>query len=175
MLFRSAPLSILHAVRERIRDVDRDQQVFSNVRDLDHWITTQPEWAQGRLITILFGAFSFLALMLAAVGLYSVVAYGVAQRTSEFGVRMALGARSRDVLRDVFSSTATSVGGGLLAGLLLSILFNGVVAHWVEGGSRNPLIILAVMLVLMSIALFACFVPARRAARIEPMTALRYE
>ena len=172
---RVAPLSILHAVRERIRDVDRDQQVFSNIRDLDHWITTQPEWAQGRLVTILFGAFSVLALMLAAVGLYSVVAYGVAQRTSEFGIRMALGAQRRDVFREVFSSTATSVGGGLLAGLLLSILFNGVVAHWVEGGSRSPLIILAVMVVLMSVALFACSVPARRAARIEPMTALRYE
>lgn len=169
------PLSILHAVRERIRDVDPDQQVFGEVRDLDQWITTQPEWAQERLITILFGSFSVLALILAAIGLYSVVAYSVAQRTSEFGIRMALGAKQRDVLREVFSSTAASVGSGLLAGLLLSIAFNNIVAHWVEGGSRNPLIILAVVLVLMSVALFACSVPARRASRIDPMSALRYE
>ena len=171
----SSDLSILHAVRERIRDVDPDQQVTGDVRDLDHWITREPEWAQGRLVTILFGAFSVLALLLAAVGLYSVVAYGVAQKTSEFGIRMALGAQGGDVLREVLSSTATSVGSGLLAGLLLSILFNGIVVHWVEGGSRNPLIILAVLFLLMSVALFACFVPARRASRVDPMAALRYE
>lgn len=170
-----APLSILHSIRQQISSVNPDQQTFTTVRDLDHWITTQPEWAQERLITILFGAFSVLALLLAAVGLYSVVAYSVAQRTSEFGIRMALGAQRRDVLRSVFASTASSVGGGLLAGILLSVLFNSVVAHWVEGGSRNPLIIVAVMLVLLSVALFACLVPARRASRIEPMIALRYE
>ncbi|HTU46225.1 MAG TPA: ABC transporter permease [Bryobacteraceae bacterium] len=172
---RVPPLSILHAVRERIRDVNPDQQVFSDIRDLDHWITREPEWAQERLVTILFGAFSVLALLLAAVGLYSVVAYSLAQRTNEFGIRMALGAQRRDVLRDVFSSTAVSIGGGLAAGLLLSVLFNGVVAHWIEGGSRNPLIIFAVMSLLMAVALVACFVPARRASRIEPMAALRYE
>lgn len=172
---RPEPLSILHAVRQQIRDVNPDQQTFSDVRDLHHWITMQTEWGEERLITILFGAFSFLALMLAAVGLYSVVAYGVAQRTSEFGIRMALGAQRRDVLREVFSSTTSSVGGGLLMGIVLSVVFNSVVSHWVEGGSRNPLIILAVILLLMAVALFACLVPARRAARVDPMTALRYE
>jgi putative ABC transport system permease protein len=172
---RVPPLSILHAVRERIRDVDPDQQVTGDIRDLDHWIRREPEWAQGQFVTVLFGAFSVLALLLAAVGLYSVVAYGVAQRTSEFGIRMALGAQGRNVLREVFSSTATSVGSGLLAGLVLSILFNGIVVHWVEGGSRNPLIIVVVMFLLMSVALFACFVPARRASRVDPMAALRYE
>lgn len=172
---RPEPLSILHAIREQIRNVNPDQQTFSDVRDLNHWIMMQPEWGQERLVTILFGAFSFLALMLSAVGLYSVVAYSVAQRTNEFGIRMALGAQRRDVLRQVFSSTFSSVGGGLLAGILLSLLFNSLVAHWVEGGSRNPLILIAVMLLLISVALVACLVPARRASRVDPITALRYE
>jgi putative ABC transport system permease protein len=172
---RPEPLGLLHEIRKRILEVNPDQQIASNPRDLDHWITTQPEWEEGRLITLLFGAFSGLALLLAAVGLFSVVAYSVAQRTNEFGIRMALGAQKRDVLRDVFSSTAAAVGSGLLGGLLLSVVFNSIVAHWVEGGSRNPLIIVAVMLLLSAVALLACTVPARRASRIDPMAALRYE
>jgi predicted permease len=172
---RGEPLPLLHEIRKRIRDLNPDQQIASDPRDLDHWVTTQPEWAQGRLITILFGAFSTLALLLAAVGLYSVLAYSVAQRTSEFGIRMALGAQGRDLLRDVFSSTAAAVGVGLAAGLLLSAVFNLVAAHWVEGSSQNPLILAPVVLLLSAVALLACSVPARRASRIDPMTALRYE
>ena len=79
------------------------------------------KWARGRLVSILFGAFAVLALVLAAVGLYSVVSYSVVQRTNEFGIRMALGAQKKDVLWNVLASAGVSVGSGLLAGLALSL------------------------------------------------------
>src|SRR5437764_13012036 len=101
------------------------------VRDLDAWITGQEEYAQQRLVATLFGVFSVLALALAAVGLYSVVSYGVATRTSEFGIRMALGAKARDVFRIVLSSTAVNVGTGLLVGLVLSIALHKLATKWV--------------------------------------------
>ncbi|HZU28321.1 MAG TPA: ABC transporter permease [Bryobacteraceae bacterium] len=169
------PLSILRAVRAEVMKVDPDQQVIGNVRDLNGWITNQPEWAQGRMVAILFGGFAILALALAATGLYSVVSYSVAQRTNEFGVRMALGANRTDVLRLVFASTGVSIGGGLLAGLVLSVAASRLIATWVEGSSRSPLILLAVVAVLAGAAAVASFLPARRASAVDPMCALRYE
>jgi FtsX-like permease family/MacB-like periplasmic core domain len=172
---RVPPLSILHAVRAEVQTIDRDQQVFRDTRDLDHWITTQQEWAQERLMATLFGGFSILALALAAVGLYSVVSYSVAQRTNEFGIRMALGAERRDVLRLVFASTALSVGSGLAAGVILSLALSKLMASWAEGSSRDPLILPGVIVVLACVSILASFLPARRASSIDPITALRYE
>ena len=171
---RVAPLSILHDIRARLVQLDREQQVMS-VRDLEAWITGLQEYSQQRFVATLFAIFSVLALLLAAVGLYSVVSYGVATRTNEFGIRMALGARSSDVFRIVFSSTAINVGAGLVAGLLLSIAFNKISTRWVMESSRNPWILTGVTLILIAAAALACFVPARRAASIDPMEALRYE
>jgi len=123
----------------------------------------------------LFGAFALLALALAAVGLYSVVSYSVAQRTNEFGIRMALGAQRMHVLRIVARSTVASVGGGIIAGLVLTLALNKVLARWAEGSSRDPLVLLAVTVLLCVVAGMACFGPARRAVEVDPMTALRYE
>jgi predicted permease len=171
---RIAPLSLLHDIRAQIVQIDPEQQVM-RVRDLDAWITSQQEYAQQRLVATLFGIFSVLALALAAVGLYSVVSYGVATRTSEFGIRMALGAKAADVFRIVLSSTALSVGSGLAAGLLLSIAFDKLATKWVTESSRDPLILSGVTLLLVAAASLACLVPARRAAATDPMQALRYD
>lgn len=171
---RIAPLSLLHDIRAQIVQIDPEQQVM-RVRDLDQWITRLEEYAQQRLVATLFGIFSVLALALAAVGLYSVVSYGVATRTNEFGIRMALGAKAADVLRIVFSSTAINVGSGLAAGLLLSIAFDKLAKKWVTESSRDPLILVVVTLLLVVAAALACFVPARRAASVDPMEALRCE
>jgi predicted permease len=171
---RIAPLSLLHDIRAQIVQIDPEQQVM-RVRDLNQWITRLEEYAQQRLVATLFGIFSILALALAAVGLYSVVSYGVATRTNEFGIRMALGAKAADVLRIVFSSTAINVGSGLVAGLLLSIAFDKLATKWVMESSRDPLILAGVTLLLIVAAATACFVPARRAAATDPMQALRYD
>ncbi len=145
------------------------------MRDLDQWITHQQEWAQEHMIAMLFGGFAILALLLAAVGLYSVVSYSVLQRTNEFGIRLALGARRFDVVRLVLLSTAFSVGGGLLAGLVLSLALNRVLAKWAESSVRDPLILFAVMLLMAVVSATACLLPARRASSVDPTTALRYE
>jgi len=171
---RVAPLSILHDIRTRLVQLDREQQVM-RVQDLETWIVELPEYSQQRFVARLFAIFSVLALVLAAVGLYSVVSYGVATRTNEFGIRMALGAKGSDVFRLVMSATALNVGSGLVAGILLSIAFNELSTRWVTESSRNPWILAGVTLVLILAAILACVVPARRAASIDPMEALRYE
>ena len=169
------PLSLLHAIAEQVNSVDPDQQIGGNVQDLDHWISDQQEWQQEHLVAWLFGAFAVLALALAAVGLYSVVSYTVAQRTNEFGIRMALGAQRTHVIQIVFTSTVMSVGSGILAGIALTLALEKVLAQWAEGSSRDPLILLAVVAVLSAVATIACALPARRASQVDPMTALRYE
>src|SRR6202451_3876758 len=102
------------------------------------------EYARARLISMLFGAFSILALSLAAVGLYSVVSYTVLQRTSELGVRVALGARRRDVLSIVALSAGTGVGLGIAAGLALSFGLNRIIGRWIENGTHDPIMALSV-------------------------------
>ena len=171
---RVPPLSILRDIRAQIVQIDPEQQVM-RVRDLDAWITGQEEYAQQRLMATLFGIFSVLALALAAVGLYSVVSYGVATRTNEFGIRMALGAGAADVFRIVLSSTAVNVGAGVIAGIVLSIAFNKVSTKWVTESSRDPLLLGGVTVLLVVAATLACLVPARRAAATDPMQALRYD
>jgi hypothetical protein len=146
-----APMSILRDVRAQLVQVDPEQQVM-RVRDLQAWITGQTEYAQQRLVATLFGIFS-----------------------NEFGIRMALGAKSADVFRIVMSSTAVNVGGGLAAGLLLCIAFDKLATKWVMESSRDPLILVGVTLLLIVAAALACFVPARRASSVDPMEALRYE
>ncbi|MGB6597255.1 MAG: ABC transporter permease [Candidatus Acidiferrum sp.] len=172
---RVQPLSVLHDIRAQIVKVDPDQQVMGDARNLEGWIKELPEYGQQRLVATLFGIFSVLALALAAVGLYSVVSYAVATRTNEFGIRMALGANAGDVSRLVLSSTAANVGAGVVAGILLCVAFNKLATKWVMESSRDPLILGAVTLLLVATAALACFVPARRAASVDPMEALRYE
>jgi ABC-type antimicrobial peptide transport system permease subunit len=169
------PLSLLRQVRLQIQSVDPDQQTFREVRSLEQWITTQQEYAREHMIAFLFALFAVLALGLAATGLYSVVSYSVAQRTGEFGIRIALGAMRKDVLLIVFRSAASSVGSGVLAGLIFALALNRVLARLIEGSSRNPVVLLAVTLLLVMVAALACLVPARRASSVDPMEALRYE
>lgn len=172
---RIPPLAALRDVRAQVVKVDPDQQVMGHVRDLEGWISNLPEYGEQRLVATLFGIFSVLALALAAVGLYSVVSYGVATRTNEFGIRMTLGANATDVFRLVLTSTAVNVGVGAAAGVLLCVVFNKFATKWVTESSRDPLILGGVTLLLAATAAFACFVPARRAASVDPSEALRYE
>jgi len=170
---RVSPLTLLPAIRKQIALVNAEQQTISDPLDLEHWITRQPEYAQGNLVTWLFGSFAVLALTLAAVGLHSVVSYSVAQRTNEFGIRMALGAQREHIWRIAVRTASVSVGVGVGVGLVLALALSQVLAHWAEGSSRDPLLLAGATTVLAIAAGIACAVPARRASRVDPMVALR--
>jgi len=173
---RIDPRDITHSVRQQIVAVNADQQAeMWNDGLLETWIKSQTVYARGRLVSVLFGAFSVLALILAAVGLYSVVSYSVAQRTNEFGIRMALGANTGHVLKIVFASAGVSVGAGIVVGLGLSFALNRLIARWIENASASPIILLAVSVLLLLVAALACLLPARRASAVDPMSALRCE
>ena len=170
-----SPLTLLRSIRTQMKAVNPEQQIYSDVEDLETWISDEPEWQQGHLVSWIFGGFAVLALALAAVGLYSVVSYTVAQRTNEFGIRMALGAQRGHILRVVFASTLVSVGSGIFAGLALTFALNKIVAQWAQGNARDPILLLEGTLILVLVSAMACVLPALRAARVNPMTALRRE
>ena len=172
---RTSPLANLNRVRAEVKAVDPDQQVFGQTRDLEQWIQGEDEYQYGRLVAALFTGFSGLALALAAIGLFSVVSYSVAQRTNEFGIRMALGASPGSVLGLVFASTARSLIGGVLCGVILSLSSTRVLSKWAEGSAQNPLIFAGVTVLLIATSAVAAFIPARRASSVDPMIALRYE
>jgi predicted permease len=167
--------SIYSAVRGQVRSVNADQQVegHGEIFTLESLIERQGEWQQAHLVTILLGAFGVFSLVLALVGLYSIVSYGVEQRTNEFGIRMALGAQQRDVLKLVFGSASVGVAVGLAFGFFLSFSAAKVLAHWTTLRFQGPLIPLAAALLFLVSAASACMVPALRASSIEPMDALR--
>ena len=169
------PLTLLRAVQQQLTRVNPEQQTYSIVRDLETWITDVPEWQQEHLAAWIFGILAWLALALAAVGLYSVVSYVVAQRTNEFGIRMALGAQPGQVLRIVFASTVGSVGSGIAAGLALTFAMNRMVESRAGGNLWDPMILVGGTLLLSLAAMIACAIPARYASRVDPMVALRFE
>jgi putative ABC transport system permease protein len=169
--------SVYQVVREQVRSVDPDQQVegHGEIVSLEDIVTRQQEWQQAHLATLLLGAFALLALVLASVGVYSVVSYGVAQRNNKFGIRIALGAQRKDVLKLVFGSAATGIVAGLAAGVLLSFSVVKLLSRLTEVNAANPLILLKATLLFLAAATAACLVPAWHACSIDPMEALRRE
>jgi ABC-type antimicrobial peptide transport system permease subunit len=182
ILVRSSgsPLALLHSVSAKVNSIDHDQQTNSGTEDLEHWISDEPEYARGKLLTWLFGAFAGLALVMSAVGLYSVVSYTVVQRTNEFGIRMALGAPRAHLVAIVFSSIMVSVGAGIAIGVALSLALGQLMAHasWAADthtSTREPLLLAASALTMIAVAALASMLPARRAAEVDPMIAIRAE
>lgn len=168
-----SPRALLPTVRKTLHAADPDLP-------LDGLMTMEESLGAvllpARLAGSVLGAFGALALLLAAVGLYGVMSYLVAQRTREIGVRMALGARPGDVVGMVLRRGMTVALAGMLAGITAAIAVTRFAATFLYGISpTDPPTFLGVFLLLGSVALFACWIPARRAARVAPMTALRYE
>jgi ABC-type antimicrobial peptide transport system permease subunit len=121
----------------------------------------------------IFGA---LALVLAAIGIYGVMSYAVSQRTSEIGIRLALGAERRDILKMIVSNGARLAGVGLTIGVVLALLLTRTISSLLyETAGADPVTFAAVVLILGGVALLACYMPARRASRIAPTEALRYQ
>jgi predicted permease len=172
---RGDPLAMLNTLRAQVQLVDSEQQVMRNAESLEQRIMGTDDWQREHMVALLFGAFSGITLLLAGVGLYSVVAYSVAQRTSEFALRMALGAQRGDVLLNVFLSIAGVVSVGVAAGIALQLAVSRIVAQWAYASGRDPLVIALVAPMLAMMAVIACYVPARRAMALDPVQALRYE
>jgi putative ABC transport system permease protein len=124
----------------------------------------------------LLSLFAALGLLLAAVGIYGVMAYSVSQRTHEFGIRMALGAQTRDVLKLIMRQGMMQALIGVGIGLIASLTLTRLMKSLLFGVSpTDPLTFALIALLLTTVALLACYIPARRAARVNPLTALRYE
>jgi len=165
--------AILPAIKNAIWSVDKNQPVF-DVKSMDEVIAGNVS-AQ-RLAFLLLGVFAFLALALAAIGIYGVTSYLVSERTHEIGVRMALGAQPLDVSRLVLSHGAKLVGIGVFAGAVAALALTRVLTNLLFGVSASdPWTFVGVGLLLIVVAVVASYIPARRAMRVDPMVALRYE
>jgi putative ABC transport system permease protein len=169
----SDPLSLVSSVRSTVLAIDANQPIYG-VKTLAQRVSAAT--AVSRSLTVLFTAFALLALALGSVGIYGIVSYAVTQRTNEIGIRMALGANTRDILQLilkhglvlVLSGVAIGVAGALALTRFLTTLLFGVTA-------TDTLTFVAVSLIFFVIAMCASLIPARRATKVDPLTALRYE
>jgi predicted permease len=165
--------TLTRAVEEQLAALDKDAPVFG-AESMNDMISDS--LVQRRFVAGLVGGFGVLALVLAAIGIYSVIAYGVAQRTSEFGIRLALGALPRNVLEMVLLGGARLTLTGLGVGLVLALAVTRLMSSLLyEVSPQDPLTIFGVAVLLSVVALGASWLPARRATRVDPMVALRYE
>jgi putative ABC transport system permease protein len=167
------PETVISAIREQVRLLDPDQPI-TNVRTMDDLLGRSLSSAKFSLW--LLGLFAGLGLLLAAIGIYGVMVTAVAQRTHEIGLRMALGAQGRDVLwlviRQGMLPVLIGVGVGLAAAVGLTRLMSTLLF---EVSATDPLTLAVITVLLTIVALLACYIPARRASRVDPLVALRYE
>jgi ABC-type antimicrobial peptide transport system permease subunit len=162
-------------VRRTVRALDRDVPVYDLHTMREMIANSESVWLP-RFYGVLFGAFAFAALILAAVGMYGVIAFTVRQRTREIGIRVALGATRADVLRLVLSQSAKLSGAGLMLGLAAAIAGGRLLSGMLYGiRPTDPATLIMVPLLLAAVALAASYLPARRAARVDPTRTLRDE
>ncbi len=167
------PAAIMGLVRRAVAQID-PREVIYGVQTMDEVLAGS--LAARRLSMILLGIFAALALVLSCVGIYGVISYVVGQRTHEIGVRMALGAQRGDVMRLVLGEGAKMALVGVAAGIAAALGLTRLMANELFGvTAQDPLTFAAVAIVLTLVALLACYLPARRAVRVDPMVALRYE
>ena len=169
----SDPLRWAAAVRGEVYDVDKDQPVF-DIKSMDEVVAES--FARPRILTLLLGTFAALALSLATVGIYGVVSYAVIQRTHEIGIRMALGAQQRDILKLVLAHGMTLAGTGVICGLIAAFAVTRVMSSLLFGvGATDPMTFAGVSVLLTGVALLSSYIPARKAMEVDPMIALRRE
>jgi putative ABC transport system permease protein len=167
------PAALAESMRREVRAVDPNEPLFG-VRTMDGVVAAA--MAERRFTMQLLALFAATALVLSAIGIYGVMAYFVTQRTHEIGIRMALGAAPRDVLTMVLGQGARLAAAGVAAGVVGAFALTGAIGTLLFGVSpRDPLTFATLSIVLTAVALVACYVPARRATRVDPIRALRYE
>jgi putative ABC transport system permease protein len=167
------PAALAESIRREVRVVDPNEPVFA-VRTLDEVVSSA--LAERRFTMLLLALFAATALALSAIGIYGVMAYFVTQRTHEIGIRMALGASRRDVLSMVLGQGVRLAAAGVAAGVIGALLVTRAIAALLfMVGPRDPWTIASLSATLSAVALLACYIPARRATRVDPIRALRYE
>jgi putative ABC transport system permease protein len=167
------PEGTIAAVRREVQGLDPG--ILLTPGETVSQMLEQSLW-EPRLGAMLFGAFGLLAGLLTVVGIYGVISYSVGQRTREMGIRMALGAQTRDVLRQVLAEGMILVAGGLALGLLVTVPLSRISASLLFGiSTRDPVTLALAVVILLATALAACYLPARRATRVDPLIALRDE
>jgi predicted permease len=167
------PRAAVATVRGQIQSLDRNLAI-TNVQTIEE-VLNQGLWAP-RMAAVLLAFFGVLALILAAIGVYGVLSYSVNQQTREIGIRMALGARPAAVQRWVVSQGFRLAAAGLLIGLIAGLIVMRFVSSLLFGiSAHDPITFGVVVLILGIVAFLACYVPARRASRVSPLVALRYE
>jgi predicted permease len=167
------PASMVAAVTREVRAMEPNAPIF-DVKTMQQWLSES--LARRRFAMLMLGLFAAVAMLLAAVGIYGVMSYTVAQRTREIGIRVALGARTNDVLRLVVRQGMTLTGIGVGIGLVVAIAATRLMASLLFGvRATDPITFVAIALLLAGVALLACLLPARRATRVDPMIALRHE
>jgi predicted permease len=170
---RTAPLSVVQPLRRELRGANEDQVLYE-VRTMEQLASAS--LSRQRFLLLLFGVFAGLAMLLACIGIYGVLAYLTSQRTPEIGVRMALGATARDVMRLVLRESLTMICAGVAVGIFAAVAAGRLLDRLVTGvRSGEPSTFAFMIFVLVVAALVASFLPARRASRVDPMSALRQD
>ena len=170
---RSSPLKIVNALQQELRGISGDQTLYE-VRTMEELVGAS--LARQRFLSVLFGIFAGLALLLACTGIYGVLAYLTGQRTSEIGVRIAVGASVRDIMRLVLWQGLKLIVAGVGVGIVAALAAGEALRHLVEGMQPVNGATFAIMIPLLTLAAFlASFVPARRASMVDPVKALRQE
>jgi putative ABC transport system permease protein len=165
------PFNALPIAKAAVASIDREVAI-SRVRTMDDLVAAS--MAQPRFRTVLLAAFAMVSLLLAAVGVYGMVAFAVNQRRTELGLRLALGAEPRDLLELVLRQGITPVAVGLMCGVTGAVAVTRVMRTLLFGVSTfDPLTFFAVAAMLLAVAVIACYVPARRAMTVDPVTSLR--
>jgi predicted permease len=168
-----APKAVTAAVKREIAELDPTLSL-SEISSMEE--ITAVSVAPQRFNVFLFGVFAGLGLLLAAIGLYGVIAYAVEQRTNEIGLRIALGAQARDIVRLILKQGLALTLIGLALGIVVSVALTRLMKSLLFGvGTTDPLTFVVIAMLLTAVALVACWVPARRATRVDPMVALRCE
>ena len=167
------PLTLVPAIRQTVQSLDKDQPI-ADIAPMENLLSSS--LTRARFTTILLGIFAGMALLLAVIGIYGVVSHTVRERTHEIGIRMALGAQQGDVIRMILRYGLALAGSGAVIGVVLALAVTRIMTSLLFGTSpADPAIFMGVICFLAVVAAAACYLPARRASKVDPMVALRYE